>query len=81
MRELIKFLEANFPNGVQMFNTRNTVGDEMRTVFCKCGITVDLCDDWGYIEIFGLTDDQFDVISGAYDGEPLWEIPNIPTII
>ena len=28
MRNLINFLAVNFANGVQMFNTRNLVGDD-----------------------------------------------------
>ena len=81
MRELMNFLAENFANGVQMFNTRNVVGDEMRTIFDKGGITVDICDDWGYIEIFGLTDEEFETVANIYDGDALWDIPDVPTVV
>ena len=67
MRNLINFLAINFPNGIQMFNSRNTVGDDMRTIYNKDGITVDICYEWDYIEIFGLTDAQFEIVASIYD--------------
>ena len=33
MEKLIEFLKKEFPNGIQMFNTRNLVGDQMRTIY------------------------------------------------
>ena len=38
---LIKFLEENFPNGIQMFDTKNTMGDYMYRVFHDGDIIVD----------------------------------------
>jgi len=80
MRELINFLATNFADGVQMFNTRNTVGDYTYTVFSKGGITVDLAPEWGYIEIFGLTDEEFEAVANLYDGEALWDCPTLPEV-
>ena len=80
MRKLVNFLAENFPNGVQMFNTRNTVGDYVYTVFHEGDIIVDLAPDYGYIEIFGLTQDEFDTISNLYDGDSLWDVPNLPEV-
>ena len=80
MRNLINFLATNFADGVQMFNTRNVVGDTMHTIYDKDGITVDICYDWGYIEIFGLTDAEFETVANLYDGEPLWDIPQIKEV-
>ena len=59
MEKLILFLKAKFPNGIQMFNTRNVLGDHTTRIYDKNGITVDYCPDWGYIEIFGLSGTQF----------------------
>ena len=53
------FLQNNFPN-IQAFNTRNLVGDPMVTVYDEDGITVDYCQKYDYIEIFGLTQSQFE---------------------
>lgn len=42
-----------------IFDTRNRVGDSMRTIFDEGGLTIDICDDWSYFEVFGLTDEEF----------------------
>lgn len=52
------FLQKNYPNE-QAFNTRNWIGDNMETVYDEDGIMVDYCYNYGYIEIFGLTDEEF----------------------
>ena len=56
--KLKKFLKENY-NGTQAFNTRNMVGDTMGTVYQEDGITVDYCYYYDYIEIFGLTNEEF----------------------
>lgn len=53
------FLQENYPNE-QAFNTRNIVGDSMETVYNEDGIMVDYCYYYEYIEIFGLTDKEFE---------------------
>ena len=58
LNKLKEFLENNYPN-IQAFNTRNLVGDDMITVYDEDGITVDYCEEWDYIEIFGLTNEEF----------------------
>ena len=58
MKDLKKFLEENYP-AWQAFNTKNLVGDNMKTVYEKNGIRVDVCKGWKYIEIFGLTDKEY----------------------
>lgn len=57
--KLKKFLQENYPNE-QAFNTRNFLGDNMETVYDEDGIVVDYCYDYEYIEIFGLTDVEFE---------------------
>ncbi len=57
--KLKKFLQENCPN-MQAFNTRNLVGDPMDTIYEEDGIVVDICYDYDYIEIFGLTDEEFE---------------------
>lgn len=42
-----------------IFNSRNLVGDEMKNIYCDNGVKVDVCYEYDYIEIFGLTDDEF----------------------
>lgn len=58
IEKLKKFLQKFYPN-YQAFNTRNLVGDAMVTVYTKDGIQVDEAFEWGYIEIFGLTEEEF----------------------
>lgn len=58
IQDLKDFLQKNYPN-IQAFNTRNIAGDNMITVYDKNDITVDYCEYWDYIEIFGLTEKQF----------------------
>lgn len=73
MDELQKFLDERFPKGIQMFNTRNIVGDNMVPLYrnVEAGIKVDYCPEWEYIEIFGLTDKQFQVLDEYMNGKRL----------
>ena len=59
------FLQENYPNE-QAFNTRNLIGDNMRTVYDEDGIIVDYCYEYEYIEIFGLTDVEFENLIDDY---------------
>ena len=56
MKKLKEFLEDY--KGWQIFFTRNTCGDYMETIYDEDGIQVDICYDWGYLRIFGLTNKQ-----------------------
>lgn len=64
MEKLIEFLKKEFPEGIQMFDTRNIVGDTMTTIYYDVDddIQVDYCFDYQYIEIFGLTDEDFEAV-------------------
>ena len=42
-----------------IYDSRNTAGDEMENVYCEDGVSVDFCYFWDYIEIFGLTEEEF----------------------
>ena len=57
--DLIVFLKKEFPKGIQMFSTRNIVGDFMINIYEEDGIYVDYCYQYEYIEIFGLTKEEF----------------------
>ena len=58
LKRLIDFLNKAFPEKEQTFFTMNTVGDSMATIYDHDDIMVDLCVYWGYIEVFGLTDEE-----------------------
>lgn len=49
--------------GYQAFDSRNTVGDTMEPFYNKDGVQIDICYEYGYIEIFGLTEADFRSIS------------------
>lgn len=58
IEKLKKFLQKFYQN-YQAFNTRNLASDAMVTVYTEDGIQVDEAFEWGYIEIFGLTEEEF----------------------
>lgn len=58
MKELKRFLQENYPNK-QAFNTANWTGDAMNIVYNKDGIQVFYCEDYDYIEIFGINPYEF----------------------
>lgn len=62
LKKLIDFLNKAFPDKEQTFFTRNLVGDSMTEIYDYDGITVDLCCYWGYIEVFGLTDEEISTL-------------------
>lgn len=53
--KLKKFLNEEFKEKILAYNSRNLVGDRIYTIYDEDGITVDMCYEWNYIEIFGLT--------------------------
>lgn len=69
MEKLIKFLKKEFPEGIQMFNTRNLVGDPMYTIYNKDGLVVDYCSRYEYIEVFGLSIKDFDRLNTEINGQ------------
>ena len=68
MEKLIEFLKKEFPNGIQMFNTRNLVGDQMRTIYNEDGFVVDYCYGYEYIEVFCLSDEAFNRLDDEING-------------
>lgn len=53
---LISFLNYAFPDKIQTFFCHGI--DETDTIYDDEGITVEYSHYWGYIEIFGLTDEE-----------------------
>lgn len=56
-----KFIQENYYDGdvIQLFDSRNLVGDYMETVYEEDGITIDYCPRYWYLEIFGLSDKEY----------------------
>ena len=68
----IAVLKAHFENGIQMFNTRNVANDEMESLYADVAncVYIDVCKEWGYVEIFGLTEEEFKVVEKECGGSP-----------
>lgn len=62
LNKLIEFLKDRFSDGVQAFDTRNIAGDSMVTIYYDGEVVVDYCPYYEYIEIFGLTKEQFEIV-------------------
>jgi len=60
---LKKMLVEKELEGKQVFNTRNILGDPMTNVYNEDEIQVDVCYRYDYVEIFGLTDDEWKEIT------------------
>ena len=49
-----------------LFNTPNIVGDCMKCLYEYDGITVLLCPEWSYFEVFGLNEDEWKELCDHY---------------
>lgn len=49
-----------------IFNTRNLVGDTMKNIYKDDEIQIDICFDWEYFEVFGLSEDEFETLKIYY---------------
>lgn len=63
IKKLRQFLIGRGFKGTQTFNSRNMVGDPMGTIYEKDGITVDYCHHYEYLEIFGLSNEEYQSLS------------------
>lgn len=76
MEALKAFLKKNFPDGIQMFNTPNLAGDYMEEIYEDGEIYVLFAPSYGYIEVFGLTNEQFEEL----ENECFWDTKSGKTI-
>ena len=49
-----------------LFNTCNLVGDPISTIYDEDGLIIDVCYDYSYFEVFGLTDEEFEELEKFY---------------
>lgn len=61
--DVINFLQERGLLTTQMFNSKNICGDTMETIYNKNGIVIEYCWKYDYLEIFGLTDEEFNLVS------------------
>lgn len=51
-----------------IFDSRNIAGDEMDNIYEDNELTIDICYDWEYFEVFGLSDLEFaELVSYYYE--------------
>ena len=66
-KEIIK---ENIDDGrCGIYNTRNLIGDTMTNLFKEYkedGLIIDICYNYSYFEVFGLTDDEFEELKKYY---------------
>lgn len=62
-----RIIKENFTCGdCGLFNTRNIVGDPMATIYDEDGLTIDICYQCSYFEVFGLSGKDFGELSTFY---------------
>lgn len=50
-----------------LFFTRNWAGDNMLTIWEEDGVTIDICYEYEYFEVFGLTEEEKNELLDFYD--------------
>ena len=50
-----------------LFFTRNWIGDPMSTIWEEDGVTIDICYNYGYFEVFGLTEEEENELLAFYN--------------
>lgn len=76
LHKIIYFLKNEFPKGIQCFYTRNLVGDLMETIYQDGEVIVDFCFDYDYIEIFGLSKEEYNEVVNQVSNDrdsDIWE--------
>ena len=60
IKKLIKFLKERFKSGIQMFDTPCIVNDYRIPIYIEDDITVLYAPHWDYIEIYGISGEEFE---------------------
>lgn len=50
-----------------LFFDRNWVGDSMHTIWEEDGVTIDICYEYEYFEVFGLTEEEENELLAFYN--------------
>ena len=62
-----KIIKENYKNAdCGIFDSRNIVGDWTTNIYNDNGLTIDICYEWSYFEVFGLSDDEFNELEKFY---------------
>lgn len=69
VKDILDFFKNN-PKELPYFgvyDSRNTAGDPLDTIYNKNGVTIDFCYPYGYVEILGLTPEEFVTVCVGID--------------
>lgn len=61
--KLLNFLRNSNLLGMQVFNCESLVNDARECVYSENGIRVLVCYYWEYVEVLGISDEEFKAIS------------------
>ena len=50
-----------------IFDSQNIVGDTMTTLYEYYDLIIDICYDYSYFEVFGLSEDEFNELEKFYN--------------
>lgn len=69
IEKLRNFILENGYKGTQAFNSRNLLGDSMTNIYedKENGVIVDFCHYYNYLEIFGLSDEEYKSLKDILD--------------
>lgn len=67
LKKIIDFLNKEFGEVPQCFDTKNTVGDPMETIYNEDDVRIDYCYRYDYIEVFGLNEEEFNILYNLYE--------------
>ena len=63
-KEIIKEYYKEGDCGI--YDSRNIAGDWMITIYDDGDLTIDICYQWNYFEVFGLSDEEFTELCKYY---------------
>ena len=58
LAKVLDYIKTNHHSSIQVFFSRNTLGDQMETVWSEDGVTILYCPYYDYLEVFGLTNED-----------------------
>jgi hypothetical protein len=66
-KQIIDQYYARAPHGI--FDCKGWAGDDMYTIYSSDGLVIDICYDYEYFEVFGLSEDEFIELETYYNNK------------